>query len=285
VQYQLVHSEAEAVAAADEIGYPVVVKPRSLAGSLGVARADEREAVRRAFAIADRARFAGLPAGYGVLVEEYLDGPEISVDSVVCDGSVQCVHVARKRLGFPPFFEEVGHLVTGWSDAPWADEVQQLVARAHRALGVDRGVTHAEVRLTPAGPRLVELNGRLGGDLIPYASRLATGIDLVVTAAQLAFGPPGPLKPSRRDVAEVRFLYPPVDCVVGRVEVDAAAAMPGIAYAVALAGPGSRLLLPPNSALPRLAALVATGRDEQECADLLDKAERALIFELSPTVG
>jgi biotin carboxylase len=282
VRYRLVTSVPEAVSAAAEIGYPVVLKPRALAGSLGVVRADDAEAVRAAFATADSSRFADLPTGHGVLVEEFLDGPEISVDSVVADDNVQLVHVARKRLGYPPFFEEVGHLVTGWSAQPWADEVRELVVGAHRAIGVNRGVTHAEVRLTSAGPRLVELNGRLGGDLIPYASALATGIDLVTAAAELACGRTPQLPVAGEGAAEVRFVYPPSDCVVQEIDVAAAAAVPGIAYAVGLAGPGDTLLLPPRQVIPRLAALVAVGADERECGQVLDRAERAVTVRVEP---
>jgi biotin carboxylase len=258
----------------------VVLKPRALAGSIGVVKADDSAAVRQAFATAEASRFADLPTGHGVLVEEYLDGPEISVDSVAFGGTVHCVHVARKRLGFPPYFEEVGHLVTGWVHEPWAEEVRDLVVRAHEALEVTHGVTHAEVRLTGDGPRLVELNGRLGGDLIPYASTLATGVDLVTAAAELAFGRMPSLHPTRHDTAEVRFVYPPFDCVVRDVDVCEAAALPGIDHAVALAEPGTRLMRPPKAAIPRLAAVVSVGADEQECGAALDKAEHAVGYEI-----
>lgn len=281
VRYRLADSAESAVAAAAELGFPVVVKPRALAGSLGVTAASDESAVREAYQLAQSSRFANLPHRGGVLVEEYLDGPEISVDSAVCDGEVTCVHVAHKRLGFPPGFEEVGHLVTGWSDQPWAGAVADLVVGAHHALGVRHGVTHAEVRLTAAGPRLVELNGRLGGDLIPYASTLATGIDLVAVAAELALGRAPTLAPTRNRTAEIRFVYPPYDCEVGEVDVAAAAQTPGIAYAAALAGPGDRLLLPPKAVIPRLAALVAVGADEWECTESLNRAEKEIAVSLS----
>ena len=281
VRHRLVTSAQEAVLCAESFGYPVVVKPRALAGSLGVVRAEDGAAVRRAFALAESSRFADLPTGHGVLVEEYLDGPEISVDSVVFQGQVDCVHVARKRLGFEPYFEEVGHLVTEWSHEPWAQPVRELVAQAHRALSVTHGVTHAEIRLTREGPRLVELNGRLGGDLIPFISAMATGIDLVAAAAELALGRRPVLAATRSRAAEVRFVYPPHDCVVGLVEVDRAAQVPGITHAAVLAERGSRLLLPPRHPIPRLAALVAVG-DERDCARALDEAERAVVAHLEP---
>ncbi|MCX5206815.1 ATP-grasp domain-containing protein [Streptomyces sp. NBC_00237] len=282
VRYGLVHSADEAEAVAARIGHPVVIKPRAQAGSLGVVLAHGAEEVRGAFALAEGARYGTLPTGHGVLVEEYLRGPEISVDSVVRDSVATPVHVARKRLGFSPYFEEVGHLVTGWADAPWAEEVRELVVAAHRALGVELGVTHAELRLTPAGPRLVELNGRLGGDLIPYAARIATGIDLVVAAAELAVGRTPDLTPTVHQCAEVRFCYPAYDGRVDRVDVAEAAAAEGIVHADVLVEPGATLLLPPRQVIPRTAVLLAAGPDEAACARALDAAAPLVVDDIAP---
>jgi biotin carboxylase len=273
VRHRLVTTADQAVAAADEFGYPVVLKPRALAGSIGVTRADDESQVREAFTLADGAAFATLPTGHGILVEEYLDGPEISIDSAVHDGAVHIVHIARKRLGFTPYFEEVGHLVAASYDEPWTDEVRALVTGAHRVLGVTTGVTHAEVRLTSRGPRLIELNARLGGDLIPFISSFATGIDLVRAAAELAFGRLPDLTPTRDRTAEIRFVYSDTDGHARALDLTAAAAVPGIAHTAVLAELGDRLLLPPRQAIPRLAALVAVGPDEGACGQALDRAE------------
>lgn len=282
VRHRLVTTVDEAVAAAAEFGYPVVLKPRALAGSIGVTRADDEGQVRAAFALAAGAAYATLPTGHGVLVEEFLDGEEISVDSVVHDGAVHVVHVARKRLGFAPYFEEVGHLVAAPVAEPWAAEVRELVAGAHRVLGVTTGVTHAEVRLTTRGPRLIELNARLGGDLIPFISAFATGIDLVAAAAELSFGRLPDLAPTRGATAEVRFVYADSDGFARPLDLTAAAAVPGIAHTAVLAEPGDQLLLPPRQAIPRLAALVAVGPDESACRRALDRAEAAVDRTVEP---
>lgn len=285
VRHGLARSADEAVQIGDELGYPLVVKPRALAGSVGVVLAEDASAVRSAFELAHGAAYATLPTGLGVLLEEFLDGPEVSVDSVVVDGEVTCVHVAQKRLGFAPYFEEVGHLITGWAHEPWADELRDHVVAAHHALGVEYGVTHAEVRLTPRGPRLVELNGRLGGDFIPYVGRLATGIDLVCAAAEISLGrrPDVTALPGR--AAEVRFVYPERDVIVGNVETTQAATVSGIEAAKPLAEPGMALRLPPRQAIPRVAALIAAGDDAPACARALDAAVALVAAEVEPLEG
>ncbi|MET9359906.1 ATP-grasp domain-containing protein [Streptomyces sp. NPDC006632] len=282
--YRLTFSADEAARAAAEFGCPVVVKPRSLAGSIGVVKAEDESGVRAAFELAAGAAYGTLPAGEGILVEEFLEGPEISVDSVVFEGNVRWVHVAEKRVGFAPYFEEVGHLVTAAAGA-LDPEVATLIESAHRVLAVDFGVTHAEVRLTPDGPRLIELNARLGGDLIPLISRMATGVDLVKAAAEIALGRRPELGTGDREpggTAEIRFVYPPHDCTVREVDLSNVDGLPGVAHTTVLAPPGTRLLLPPKNPIPRLAALVAVAADEAATTRILDLAEEKVVADLAP---
>lgn len=282
VKFAHVHGQEQALREADAIGYPVVLKPRSLAGSVGVVVAQDADELRALYHHAMDASYPGLDPLDGLVLEEFLDGPEISVDSVVYDGDVQLVNVARKRLGFPPFFEEVGHLISPWHHEPWTEDLTDLVVMTHQALGVQTGVTHAEVRLTPAGPRLVELNGRLGGDFIPYLGHLATGVDLTAAAVDLALGRRPDVRATRNICAEVRFLYPPEDSVVRSLDVSAAADMTGVAEVIRLADPGTRLLLPPRGVVPRVAAVIVTGGTPQACHELLAAASSLVRLEIEP---
>jgi biotin carboxylase len=283
VRFAQVSSLEQALRAAEGIGYPVVLKPRSLAASMGVVVARDPRELRSFYHHAVDAAYPGLERLDGLLLEEFLDGPEISVDSVVGDGDVRVVNVARKRLGFHPFFEEVGHLVAPWHDEPWTGDLTALMTGTHQALDVQTGVTHAEVRLTPSGPRLVELNGRLGGDFIPYLGQLATGVDLTAAAADLALGRVPDTRATRDECAEVRFLYPPHDGVVRSLDVSAAAGVAGVKQVVALTAPGATLLLPPRGVVPRLAAVIVTGHTPQDCRDTLDEASALVRSEIEPT--
>jgi biotin carboxylase len=262
----------DAQRAADAIGYPVVVKARGLAGSLGVIRADGPDDVVEAFRAAAAADYPGVPRYQDdVLVEEYLTGPEISVDAVVAGGDCQPMVVAHKRTGLEPFFEETGHTVDGNDPLLQDGELLSQLQQIHNALGFIHGATHTEFKLTPIGPRLVEINARLGGDFIPYLGLLATGTDPAVAAADVAAGITPTAAPQYRRTAAIRFLYPEHDCEVEEVVVHYDRQGPSVHTAVATAGPGARLALPPRGYLARYGHIIAVGEDaEQVAADVDD---------------
>ncbi|GAA2934653.1 ATP-grasp domain-containing protein [Streptomyces enissocaesilis] len=272
-----VSSAAQARTAADATGYPVVIKARGLAGSLGVVRADDGEAVEAAFEAASSANYPGVPRyAADVLVEEFLTGPEISVDAVVVDGVCTPMIVARKQLGMEPYFEETGHTVDATDPLLQDPELLDQLHRIHKALGFDHGATHTEFKLTPGGPRLVEINARLGGDFIPYIGMLATGTDPAVAAAHVAAGLTPDTAPKARRTAAVRFLYPQADCEAVEVSVHTERFGPTVHSAVATAGPGTRLALPPRAYMNRYGYVVAVGEDAgQVAADLA--APQALV--------
>lgn len=260
----------DARAAAARIGFPVVVKARRLAGSIGVVRADSPDELREAFRHTDAVSFPGIRReGVDVLIEQYLDGPEVSIDSAVVDGRVTPLVLARKQVGLAPYFEEIGHVVDAADpllrDATLLDHLQ----RVHTGLGLTNGMTHTEFRLTRNGPRLVEVNARLGGDFIPYLGQLATGIDLAAVAGGIAAGAALDLTPTTRRVAAIRFLYPPYDCEVVDVTVRDDRLTSQIHTAVATAVPGQKLMLPPHGYLSRYGHLIAV-------ADTVEQAHAAL---------
>lgn len=200
-----VRTESEAADAALRIGYPVVLKPAAYAASMGVIRVDSVEELSAAYA------FAAKAAGHGVestqvLVEEYLDGDEISVECVTYRGQTTVVAVTRKTVGLPPFFEELAHVVD--ANDPLLALVAPVATAALDALGVTDGVSHVEMRLVDGRPRLIEANARIAGDLIGHLVHLATGVDLARAAADIACGQAPNLTPTRSRSAAIRLIYP-----------------------------------------------------------------------------
>lgn len=273
-----VRTLADALAAADRIGYPVVLKPRALAASLGVVRVDGPEELAARFAFARDTTVPGAWQYDVVLVEEYLTGPEISVDSAVHAGRVTPLFVAGKEVGYPPFFEEVGHVVDAADPLLTDPDVLAVVAATHAALGYADGFTHTELKLTPAGPKVIEVNARLGGDLIPYLGLRATGIDPGLAAAAVACGRPPEVAPDRKRVGAVRFFYADRDdTTIESVGFDPAALPPEVDRAEALAGPGDVVSPPPRGTLwGRVAFATAVAGSAEECRRALDAAAAAL---------
>jgi hypothetical protein len=203
--------------------------------------------------------------------------------------------VARKELGPPPYFEEVGHLVM--ANDPLLDDpaLQHLLEQAHRVLGVDDAITHTEVRFTNRGPRIVEINGRLGGDLIPYLGWMTSGIDPGTVAVQIASGinpgqvaakaqpvAPPPGQPRRPRCAGIRFCHPPEDCRVLSVRLPGPDPALGIVESDIVCSPGAELRLPPTGWLYRYAFVVCEADDQDTLRARLDHAAARVELEWHP---
>ncbi|MEV0292508.1 ATP-grasp domain-containing protein [Nocardia sp. NPDC050710] len=270
-RFELTSTLEQARAAAERIGYPVVVKPQALGASMGVVKAADRDELDAAFATATGASTIGDEPFRGTaIVEEFAVGPEISIDAAVYKGEYLPMFLARKRTGMEPYFEEVGHMVDGADPLLGDETLLDTLARAHRELGVDNGITHTEVRLTARGPLIIEVNGRLGGDLIPFLGKIATGIDPGEVLVDVATGHRPATTALRRAAAGIRFGYPEQDCVVRSVTVPEHA--PGLVTAAVMVEPGAELRLPPGGYIARHSFVVCEASDAPRCAELLKAA-------------
>ncbi|WP_217236650.1 ATP-grasp domain-containing protein [Streptomyces sp. AC555_RSS877] len=187
-----VHEEwADLARAAREIGYPLVVKPVDLCAGMYVRRVDDEselaEAVRALADFPVNAR--GQRRTPAVLVEELLDGPEVSVETVSHAGAVHVVGITDKSIGGAPAFIETGHMFPAALTSADTEAAEQTALAALKALGlVDGVVAHTEIKLTSAGPRVVEVNPRPAGNRITELVRHVTGIDLAAAFVDVALG-------------------------------------------------------------------------------------------------
>jgi biotin carboxylase len=216
-------------------GLPIIVKPVRESGSLGVFHVRDKADVD---AVAERYR--SLDDGHWAvgdltdaesfdefLMEEFLDGPEISVETLSFDGRHVVVAVTDKETGGAGFVE-IGHSQPSEHPAETLRAVTGLVTEFLDAVGLRNGPAHTEVKLTSRGPRIVESHNRIGGDRINDLAELAYGVDMERYALAAGFGLVEPLttSPQPRGGAAIRFLTPEPGRVVEVTGVDAVRADP-----------------------------------------------------------
>lgn len=241
-----VHEEwADIARAAREIGYPLVVKPVDLCAGMYVRRVDDEGQL----AACVRA-LAGFPVNArgqrrqpAVLLEELLDGPEVSVETVSHAGAVHVVGVTDKSIGGAPAFIETGHMFPAALPAADAEAAAQTALAALKALGLTEGVVaHTEVKLTSAGPRVVEVNPRPAGNRITELVRHVTGIDLAAALVEVSLGRAPDLR--GRDTglrsAAIGFLVPETSGTLESLGGHGLPDAPGL-LEVQLAEPGGRV--------------------------------------------
>lgn len=239
-----------AALAAAEIGYPLVVKPVDLCAGMFVRRVgDERElaAAHRALdAFPVNAR--GQRRSPALLLEELLEGPEVSVETVTAGGATHAIGVTGKSVGGAPAFIETGHLFPAALGPGEAASAAETACAALDALGLDQLVAHTEIKLTADGPRVIEVNPRPAGNRITELVRHVTGVDLAAACVALALGEAPDLEIRTTGVtdAAIGFLLPETDGVLtgygpaGREVRQELAAAPGV-LEVVLADPGTRV--------------------------------------------
>jgi hypothetical protein len=183
---------AEALALVDDLRFPIVVKPRRGFASRSVVTLADRSEVAGLF----EARRMGASGPESHVAEEWLDdapsvlpglGNYVSVEAVVQRGETVPLALTGKFTLADPC-RETGNFMPHHLDGATASAVLDLAVRAASALGVRSGALHIEVKLTPAGPRIIEVNGRVGGGGIDalYAGR--HGRSLTDIAVQVALG-------------------------------------------------------------------------------------------------
>ncbi len=205
VNYRQLRRHADA-AAWDH--FPAIVKPADSQGQRGVCRADSMPEL---LACLEPALAASRSAT--AIVEELLDGPEVSANVFVVDGGI-VVNELSDRLVVADFPGGIprGHVLPARcaSEAALA-QARALAAQCVRALGIDNGPVYLQMKMTPNGPRVIEITPRLDGCHIWRLIREARGIDLLAGSFQLLAGEPLQALdgPRRADHVSLHFFQQP----------------------------------------------------------------------------
>lgn len=225
----------DALAFLSEHAGPWIVKPRDAMGSVGVSLVRSAGDLPGALDL--------LPDAGSFLVEQFVDGPEYSVEGVFLEGVPVVLAVTAKAKTPLPYFVEIGHVLPAPLSPVDQREIERQVGAALTAIGLRFGGFHAELWLTPDGVVLGEVHGRFGGDWIHALLEYAVpGLELfgLVFDDLLGRAPVAPPSAPTR-AAAVRYLTPPPGRVLEISGWERVAAHPAVIHASLDLRPGDRV--------------------------------------------
>lgn len=248
-------------------GYPFIVKPTAVTASFGVIEVTGEDRLDAVWARIDELRREGanqwarfFPVG-DFLAEEFLDGPEYSVESFSFAGRHVVIAVTEKAV-LGTGFVELGHALPARLDPAVEQAVVEATVTFLDAMGLADGPAHTEIKLTAQGPRVVESHNRVGGDRINEMVHAAYGIDLDTYTIGWPFRlvEELPDRPEPKRAAATRFLIGTPGRVTEVRGVEEVRADPSVVAFDFDIAPGATVN-PLRGNWDRLGQLVVTGED------------------------
>jgi len=210
-RFAIASSLDDAVKAADKLGLPLVFKPIDNCAARGVIMVEDKNKIERGFETA----FSYAKRLKEILIEEYLQGPEFSTESIVSKGRIYTPGFGDrnydKRQFLPFFIENGGELPTALNEKE-KRSVIDVVESAIKALGIKWGVAKGDIIIDRGQPKVLEMAARTsGGRFSTMKIPLSTGVDMIKFLVQMHVGmepDPKELKPKfSKGIAE-RFIFP-----------------------------------------------------------------------------
>jgi biotin carboxylase len=269
-------------------GHPFVVKPVDAAASFGVRLVRGPDEIEDAWRDIVRLRgstahkFANyFPMGR-FLMEEYLDGPEYSVESLSFDGRHVPLAVTEKATHGN--FVESGHALPARLAEPDEAAVLACVTDFLDVVDLRHGPAHTEVKLTARGPRVIESHGRPAGDRIMELVEAAYGVDIEAYTVGWAAGvlPALEAPPEPRAAAATRFLTAAPGLVTGVDGVEEVWAHEGV-FRVDIAVSVGDSIGPLEASWDRTGQILVTAADTEAAVALADQLAGKITVAMDPT--
>lgn len=171
----------------NEFDTDAILKPSRNSGSRGIAKVsrnmDKGDFIRAYDEALSESR------DHSVLIEQFIEGPEFSIEMIVWRGEIHVLTVTDKKTTGAPHFVELGHNQPSCFSATDVETLKAAAVAGVRALGVNNCACHAEAKLMNGKAYLMEVGARLGGDFISTElTHLSTGVDMVAAAIDVALG-------------------------------------------------------------------------------------------------
>lgn len=255
----------------NSITYPCIMKPTDNAGSRGVVLCHDRTELENEYEYSHHESRGG-----SVIIEEYLKGPEFSIEVMVIDGEPHVLQITDKLTTGAPHFVEMGHSQPSRQPEENCVKIRDLACRACKAIGISNGPAHVEMILTKDGPKMVELGARMGGDCITtHLVPLSTGIDMVGCTIKLACGETIDIEPKYNRGAAIRYFDAHNGTIKAITGIDEGKKVEGVQEISIVHQVGEKLGAIGSSA-DRIGFVIAQGNSSEEAIQQCEIAMRKI---------
>ncbi|SFX61726.1 Biotin carboxylase [Thermoactinomyces sp. DSM 45891] len=274
----------ECSAAALEIGYPVVIKPSSNAGSCSVFKVNSVQELRRAFEVISQNNVEfphGMPLDDHILIQEYLSGQEVSVEVAIYNGEMSVLAITDKMTTSGNHFAEIGHTLPSHLDSLEQKKITDMTKLAVRSLGLNNGIAHVEVKLTSDSVKIIEVGARMPGGKIPCLLLHACGIDEGIVYIQTSLGLNPDVAPRNDQFAAVRFITSDKEGIIKsigfeKIQKVSSDGQEGIVDIEIYAKEGQKIGIPINN-IDRIGHIISVSNHYEKasalCSEALEKME------------
>ena len=269
--YYIVSSPEEAAGVLEKISYPCITKPTDSSGSRGVMLVHSREELENALSYSYENGRKG-----GIIIEEYMVGPEVSVEVIVYEGVPHVLQITDKLTTGAPHFVEMGHSQPSRLAQEDQQKIRDLASRAVKAVGIENGPAHVEIMLTKEGPKMVELGARMGGDCITsHLVPLSTGVDMIKATSDISLGQTPDIAPKFQKGAAIRFFDAPagtITAIEGAEEAKSVEGVREVSFTKQVGDTAGTI----GSSTDRAGFVIAQAEDAEQAVSICETAQKII---------
>lgn len=254
-----------------QVTFPCIMKPTDNSGSRGVVLCHSLTELEKEYAYTRNESRGG-----GVIIEEFMQGSEVSVEVMVTDGIPHILQVTDKLTTGAPHFVEMGHSQPCRLGDTAVSQIRDLASRAVLSVGIKNGPAHVEIMYTANGPKMVELGARMGGDCITtHLVPLSTGIDMIRATMDVACGEKPNLTPTLQCGSAIRYFHAESGVISSIDGVEEAKKIEGVREISFTKNVGDTVGLI-GSSTDRIGFVIAQAETAEKAVEICEKALAAV---------
>ena len=255
-------NEDEFISAVSKFEDSFIVKPCDSSGSRGICLVNDRNDRQAALSAFQRA--LSFSHNGAVMIEEYMQGPEVSVETITIDGQTHIIQITDKITTGAPRFVELGHTQPSRLSDLTTKNIKSIAEAAISAIGIENGPSHTEIIVTDEGAKIVELGARLGGDCIAtHLVPLSTGVNMVEACIKIALGEKPDITKKYSMGSAIRYMPQTPGIIKDIKGTQCAANVQGVQQISFVCGIGSKVS-EIDSSNSRIGFIIAQGKNADE---------------------